>query len=231
MLSPPFLVNTAIVNGVIISGIVVTLFIMWFSLRKYEGYFSEKKLFLSFLAGIAMGFVIIIIEFLTSSASSIVIFLLFPLMEQLSKLMILNHRTFREKKDTPIYGLAVGLGFGSIFVPISTLVFLRGKVPELTFAVVSIIIGLALIFLHGATGSMIGYGIGYMGGERKWYYFFLSVIAVMPVRPIMAIPTGTVYVATSIVLVYGVIIYTYAVSKLLLLALPRKERRLKKSFN
>jgi len=94
----------------------------------------------------------------------------------------------------------------------------------------SIIIGLALIFLHGATGSMIGYGIGYMGGERKWYYFFLSVIAVMPVRPITVIPTGTAYVA-SIVLVYGVIIYTYAVSKFLLLALPRRERRLKKSFN
>ncbi|MCD6411050.1 MAG: protease PrsW [Thermoplasmata archaeon] len=230
MLRPPFLVNTAIVNGVIISSIVVTLFIMWFSLRKFEGYFSEKKLFLSFLAGIAMGFVVIIIEFLTSSASSIVIFLLFPLMEQLSKLMILNYRTFREKKDTPIYGLAVGLGFGSIFVPISTLVFFRGKVPELTFAAMSIIIGLALIFLHGATGSMIGYGIGYMGGERKWYYFFLSVIAVMPVRPITVIPTGTAYVA-SIVLVYGVIIYTYAVSKFLLLALPRRERRLKKSFN
>lgn len=217
----------AITNGVIISGIIITLVILWLSLRRYEGYFSEKKLFLSFLAGMAMGFVVIVIEFLTSEINLLMAILVFPTIEQLSKLMILNYRAYREKRDAPIYGLAVGLGFGAIFVPISALVMIKGQVLDISFILASLLGGLAIIFLHGVTGSMLGYGVCYMDGERRWQYFALSVIATIPVRPILVIPFSIIYMAAVILLAYAVIIYLYATPKLLVLALPRKERRRK----
>lgn len=220
--------DTALTNGVIIAGIVTTLLILWFSLRRYEGYFSEKKLFLSFLAGIAVGFVVVVLEFLTSGVSIVIAIIAFPLIEQLSKLMILNYKVFRGGKDTPIYGLAVGLGFGAIFIPISTLVALKGQTLDIASAVAAFLAGFALIFLHGATGSVVGYGVGYMEGEKKWKYFVLAVLITVPARLILIAPIKTLYVASSILLIYALIFYLYVTFKFLVLALPRKERKRRK---
>ncbi len=186
-------------------GIIPALLLLWFGLRGYEGYYKDKNIFLMFIVGIILGFIIALIELFTASIGVIYI-ILFPILEQMSKVIVLNLGRFHEKRETVIYGLVLGLGFGSIFTPASLLVL--GTQLQDTLTVLLIVVGsIGIIFFQGASGVLVGYGVY---SRKLMRYIFLAVLLEIPL-------TATVFVSEylqrpylqSLIIVYGVIIFWY----------------------
>jgi hypothetical protein len=72
--------------------------------------------------------------------------------------VILNLRQFHEQQSTIIYGLALGLGFGSIYPPTSMIILSQNSISNIDIFLI-LIGSIGLVFLHGATGAIIAYGI------------------------------------------------------------------------
>lgn len=186
-------------------GIIPALLLLWFGLRGYEGYYKDKNIFLLFIVGIILGFIIALIELFTAGVRIFYI-VLFPILEQMSKVIILNLGRFHDKRETAIYGLVLGLGFGSIFTPASLLVL--GTQLQDTLTVLLIVVGsIGIIFFQGASGALVGYGVF---RSRLMRYTVIAILLEVPL-------TATVFISEylkmpylqSLIVVYGVIIYWY----------------------
>ena len=158
-------------------GLIPALFLLYFSLKGYEGHYKDKTVFLTFIIGIALGFIAAFIQSYTF-AFSILYIILLAFLDQLFKTIILNIGRLQEKKETTIYGLSLGLGFGSSFTPfliiaVSSLLDIQ-DVTRLTLIAIG---SLGLILYHGATGAYIGYGI-YIGKLTK--HLFTAIILQIP---------------------------------------------------
>ena len=150
-------------------GIIPALILLYISLKGYEGHYKDKFVFLSFVAGIVAGFISVLVETFTM-AVGIFFIILFPVLEQLFKTIILNIGRLQGKKETVIYGLSLGLGFGSIFTPFS-MITVQFQAGESMYLIISAVIGsVGIILLHGATGICIGYGI-YTRKLSKYFIF------------------------------------------------------------
>jgi len=208
-------------------GIIPALILLYISLKGYEAYFKDKTIFLTFVAGIIAGFISVIIE-TYGSGIGVLFIVLFPIIEQLFKTIILNIRRFQKKKETTIYGLSLGLGFGSIFTPFSMIT--SNISTTNSYLIIIVIIGsIGIILLHGATGVCIGYGV-YYGKLQK--YFLLAIILHIPI-------TGLIFLTSFLkieylqigLIIYGLIIYWYItkniMSKILLQQKSRKRGNIK----
>jgi len=201
-------------------GIIPALILLYMSIKGYEGYFKEKLMFLTFVVGLIIGFITAVFEILTSKVGILFIFL-FPLLEQLFKTIILNLRRFQEKQETTIYGFCLGLGFGSVFTPAS---LIMGKYQTADIAFFLALLGtLGLIFFHAASGTFIGYGV-YAGKLPR--YLTLSIALQLPITSVVYITNlfDAGYLQISLV-VYGIIIYWYAIKKILPRILAEGQRR------
>jgi len=164
-----------------------------------------------------------LIELFTLTAGVLII-ILFPVLEQILKTMILNVGRLHGRKETVIYGLSLGLGFGSIFTPVS--IILANIQTESILLLASIILGsIGIILVHGATGVIIGYGV-FIGKLMKNYVFAL----------ILHIPVTIWFFLTGIykieflqvcLILYGLVIYWYATKKIIPQILNRNQRRKK----
>jgi hypothetical protein len=125
-----------------------------------------------FIIGIFTGFIIAVIQ--SQIVFTIELVVLYPFIEQIVKTSILNLRRFHDKKEIVLYGLSLGLGFGSIYPPAS-LLLLSSEINS-TFSLVLILTGsIGLVFLHGVTGAMIGFGI-YQQKLPKYYLFAVLIL-------------------------------------------------------
>lgn len=146
------------VSGVI--GFAPAIFLLYILLRRYEGLFEEKYVFISFGVGMVLGMIITVFH-LISEYSLLVFVVLFPLLEELAKLVILNMPRLKLKHETVYYGAGLGLGIGSMaIIAIAFKVFTEypetlGN-PQTYFDLVLLSFNFCL--LHSATGVMIGYG-------------------------------------------------------------------------
>ena len=149
-------------------GIIPALFIMYICLKGYDNYYKEKNVFLIFVAGIFMGFVssfvqygMIPLETYAIFPTTIIFIISFPIIDQLAKTIVLNIGRFQQKKETPIYGMSLGLGFGSSFTPIMLIVASASNIISNDFYVLGTIAlgSLGLILFHAGTAIYIGYGI------------------------------------------------------------------------
>jgi len=204
-------------------GIIPALILLYISLKGYEGYYKDKNIFLTFVAGIVAGFVTILLEIYTGIIGPIYI-ILFPIFEQLFKTIILNISKLHRIKDTVVYGLSLGLGFGSIFIPLSIITF--NIQPGDSYLLVFVIIGsIGIILFHGATGTLIGYGV-YSGNLLK--YFILSVLLHLPVTGWFFITDyyNVEYLQIGLI-IYGLIIYWYITTKIMPRILMQRTRRRK----
>ena len=202
-------------------GIIPALFLLFISLKGYDGHYKDKNIFLTFIAGIIAGFIAALIELSTVTAGFVII-VLYPVIEQLLKTMILNIGRLQNKSETTIYGLSLGLGFGSIFTPVS-LIAASIQIAD-SIVVVSVIIGsIGIILFHGATGVVIGYGI-YQGKLVK--YFIFSVLLHLPITGWFFITSyfNIEYLQICLV-IYGVIVYWYATMKIMPKILTEGEGR------
>lgn len=150
-------------------GFAPAIALMFYTLRNYtypaveRPFFDDRKVFFMFAVGIMVGVVLAAIEYIFSSTDigSLMLYaVLFALMEELAKFVILNMRRFLQKLDTTFYGVTLGLGigsttgFGAVFF---TLHALNGQVGVLDY-VFLVLLAIQLVLLHGATTTTIAIG-------------------------------------------------------------------------
>ncbi|KYK27712.1 protease PrsW [Thermoplasmatales archaeon SG8-52-1] len=194
-------------------GIIPALILLFISLKGYEGYYKEKLIFLTFVVGLIIGVITVVIETYTAEIG-IYFIILFPILEQLFKTIVLNIGRFHGKNETPVYGLSLGLGFGSIFIPSSlVLLNIQGVFDNLSIAL-SIIGSIGIILIHAATGVCIGYGV-YQYSLIKYVLF--AIILYIPVTALTFISTYVeiVYIQLAI-FPYGIILYWYITTRIMI---------------
>ncbi|MFH1101902.1 MAG: protease PrsW [Methanobacteriota archaeon] len=215
--------NILVPQASLILGIIPALLLMYISLKGYENLYKEKTIFLTFIVGIIIGVISIIIE-IVSIGVGIFFIVLFPVLEQLIKTIVLNLRRFHAKKETVIYGFTLGLGFGTISTPFFLIT--AGTIQNY-FSLVFIFIGsLGMILLQSATGIVIGYGVY---TRKLGTYLIYSILISIPVTGFIFITTWikTEYLQVGIV-IYGAIIYWYITTRVLPQILPDHRRKKRK---
>lgn len=202
-------------------GIIPALIILYIGLKGYEGHYKDKLIFLTFIAGLIIGFIVAIIEIFSREIPPFFYILLFPVLEQLSKTIILNIRRFQEKQETTIYGLSLGLGFGSVFTPAAIIL---GNYQEVNLSFAAAIIGsFGMILFHAATGIIIGYGVY---AHKLLTYVTMTILIQFPITAIIAFTNllNIGYLQISLV-IYGIIVYWYATQKIMIRILAEGLRR------
>jgi len=214
-------------------GVIPALIVLYYSLKEYEGLYKDKTIFLTFVLGIIIGFVAAFVQSLTFfSLISIVLICLF---DQLLKTIILNIGRFQQKIETPIYGLCLGLGFGSSFTPFYIIAFSRLITTQSTILILVAIGSFGIILFHGATGAYIGYGI-YAG--KLFKYLIKAILFQIPLNfliGLLIITADPADVAITSILVfsiilYGAIIFWYVFKKIIPQILSKTIRRKKASI-
>ena len=198
-------------------GIIPALVILYLSLKGYEGQYKDKHVFLTFAIGIILGFIVALARLLINPLPLLIVFIiLFAFFEQLFKTIILNVGRLQEKRETTIYGLSLGLGFGSVFTPF--LLIAGGTSIEASYYFVSLVsIGaIGIILFHGATGAYIGYGIC---SGKLTKYLIIAIILQLPFNALidMARFYPNIYFPhfQIILLLYGVLIFLYVFKKIM----------------
>ena len=202
-------------------GIIPALIMLYIGLKGYEGYFKDKIIFLTFIVGIIIGFIAAVIELFTRDVGLIFYIVLFPVLEQLFKTIVLNIRRFQEKQATTIYGLSLGLGFGSVFTP-ATIIMGNYQAVDLVF--ISAVVGsFGIILFQAASGAMIGYGIY---TSKLTRYLTIAILLQLPITVLFFVTNllRVGYLQISIV-VYGIVVYWYATKKIMPRILAESQRR------
>lgn len=158
---------------------------LWYLLKRYEDYFEDSRVFLALIFGFFGGLFAIFMEMTAfpfahpqfieamGVATAFAFFVgAYAFFETGCKTVVLGMKRFRNRKDTPYYGAAMGLGFGAMmalgFVAINlnavdanaaaqniTASSIAYSTPSfLTMASVP----LGAIFVHGAAGVFVGKG-------------------------------------------------------------------------
>lgn len=220
-----------------IAGFAPPLFLLYYTMKDYtyprvkEPFFDDSKIFKFFALGIALGMVIFALEewggTLTSSDSIILLVVLFAILEEAMKLVILNFPRFQRKVDTAFIGLALGLGIAMTFTfatVYSTLLDVDDPGP---FEMIAFsLLGLQSVFLHGSTTTLIG--IGVVRGDVKGY--FVEALLIHVGYSLLMIPffnLGEPWNVMGLGAASAIVVYEYVkVHRLSLPALIKDAKRL-----
>ncbi len=199
-------------------GIAPALALMYWSLRSYtypkvkQPFFDDRVVF----TYLAIGLVIGVVVYATQSffdMSFLLFALLFAVLEEMIKLVLLNLRRFRGKLDTQFYGLTIGLGiggamgFGAVFQSMPVLNFGETSVAVLN-AIILVVLAVQFSLLHGATGAIIGVGVA---RSKPFSYFSQAVLYHLAFNLLMIgfyLPLATpfnyiAFVAATVIVVYA----------------------------
>ena len=149
------------IQAILFLGIIPALILLYISLKGFEGVYKDKSLFLVFVIGIIMGVASasfrIIIPFIPLLITTIAVF---AFLDQLMKTILLNLPRLQRKKETVLYGLALGLGFGSSYTPYMIIIG-SSQIPDSTLSLIALVIfgSIGYILVHGSTAALLGYGI------------------------------------------------------------------------
>ncbi len=208
-------------------GIIPALLVLYIVLKGYEGMYKDKIVFLTFVVGIILGFIAAVVRSFTLPGIIAYIVLL-AFFEQLLKTIVLNMRRFQRKQETTIYGLSLGLGFGSVFTPF-LIVAGSASITGGTTVFAAIAIGsLGIILFHAAMGAFIGYGI-YEGKLLK--FLFIAIGLQLPFNALMDwsrfYPNAYFFYAQIALVFYGLFVFWYVVKKVMpqLLVKGKKRKR------
>ncbi len=215
------------IQAVLFLGIIPALVLLFISLKGYEGYYKDKSIFLSFVMGIILGVIVAVVRLLINPQPFLIIFIvLFAFFEQLIKTIILNIGRLQYKKETTIYGLSLGLGFGSSFTPFLIIaISLTGKIT-LTSLIIIVIGSIGFILFHAASGAFIGFGI-FSGKLTR--YLLTAILLQLPFNVIIDLsrfyidPNFAYYQAGLVI--YGAIFFIYVIKKVMPKILTQDERR------
>ena len=202
-------------------GIIPALLFLLISVRGYEGFLKQKNIFLAFIGGIIIGFVAAVLEIYTGDVP-IYIILVYPIFEQFFKTIILNIGRLQEKRETVIYGLTLGLGFGAVSTSAS---IMRGTISAGDYLSLGLVVfgSFGIIMLQGATGVLIGFGV-YKKELMKWVIFAI-ILQIIYNTGVMIIQPLSNFIIVIYLFVFGVIIYWYATKKIMPRILLESQRR------
>ena len=205
------------IQGLLFVGIIPALIILFFGLKGYDGYYKDKSIFLTFVIGIMFGVIAAVLRLYLSPLPFLIIYIvLFAFFEQLLKTIVLNIGRLQLKKETTIYGLSLGLGFGSSFTPFLVVVGSLSGHTSLEFLSLVILGSIGFILFHSATGAYIGYGI-FSGKMTR--YLLIAILLQLPFNAISDLtrfyldPKFPYYQAGLVI--YGAIIFGYVFLKVM----------------
>ena len=218
-------------------GIIPALILLYISLKGYEGHYKDKTIFLTFIIGIVLGFIAALVLFFTFKGfEGIIIFIiLLAFFDQLFKTIVLNLGRLQEKTGTPIYGLSLGLGFGSSFTPFLIIAVSSSFTSDVYVLSLIAIGSLGIILFHGATGAYIGYGV--LSG-RLTKYLLTAVIIQLPFNFILGMTIlysrpNSLNIQLGLVIgliFYGSIVFWYVIKKIMPQILTKSMRRKRSSI-
>lgn len=229
-------------------GFVPAMYFMFHSLKKYEHFLNDRKLFLSFGGGF---FVAIIAGFFEmvgifslnykhfedngipeSPAISYAFVSIFgiAIVHEAVKTMVLNHPKFLGKKDTLYYGSSLGFGFAAMYVYI---VVIWGRMEgdiALSDFTYDVILLIGLILLHGSFGMIIGYGCSIFKTKRFFIYATILHVILNLVIFFRWLEYINQPVLAFFVLAYGGFLYLYMYQNILPIALTEKQKSVRRRF-
>ena len=138
------------------------------------------------------------------------------------KTIILNIGRLQEKRETVIYGLTLGLGFGSV----STLAsIIMGPLSSGDYYSLGLTIfgSIGIIMLQGATGVLIGFGV-YKRELTKWVIISILLQVSFNFGMVIVQVIQKSFVVFYL-FAYGLIIYWYATRKIMPRILIESQRR------
>jgi|APFre7841882724_1041349.scaffolds.fasta_scaffold11802_5 hypothetical protein len=165
-------------------GIAPALALMYWTLKGYtypaveKPFFDDRKIFGLLAVGMVLGVGIFTVQ-QYFPLEMVLYALLFAVVYELVKLLVLNLKRFSRKLDTPFYGLVIGLGMGSTVAfgyawsVILTLAS-AGEVPNLRDYAILVVLGVQLCLLNGSTGAVIGIGVT----KGQSFGFFANAVLV-----------------------------------------------------
>jgi RsiW-degrading membrane proteinase PrsW (M82 family) len=134
----------------------------------------------------------------------------------------LNIGRLQEKRETVIYGLTLGLGFGAVSTSASIMMGTISAGDYLTLGLV-IFGSFGIIMLQGATGVLIGFGV-YKKELTKWVILAVIIQIIYNTGVIIVQPLS-IYFIVIYLFVFGAIIYWYATKKIMPRILLESQRR------
>lgn len=231
--------------------IVPAFAILFVSYGPYDGFFKDNILFLFFIGGILVGFVLAFFEFLLLRPRDPVylvpmVLVGVPLVEQMAKLVVLNRKKYRSEREATFYGGSFGLGVGVMAVLFHSQVDIRLTAYRDLGAIAADpgplaylgVVGVAVLLAQFATGLIVGDAV------RRQVLRVPMVVAVGALVPLQLLlfeftaglgagrgSEGVLYL--PLMVAYSAALAWWAHSKLLPQALPpdaqRKRRRIKRA--
>ncbi|MDD1772821.1 MAG: hypothetical protein LUQ09_07865 [Methanomassiliicoccales archaeon] len=196
-------------------GVGPALALMFYTLRDYtypkieRPFFDDRKLFLMLAIGMVIGVIAYVVQSYFN-LGYLLFALLFAVLEELIKLVVLNMPRFNRKLDTAFYGYAFGVGigstmaFGTVFYTISQ----YDSMGALEWAA-TIILALQMVLLHSSMGALIGTGAA--RGE-VWGYFAQAALVHIGFNLLMAVPLNVdnIYISwVGVILASLLVVYYY----------------------
>ncbi|MCL2142742.1 MAG: hypothetical protein FWH44_00555 [Methanomassiliicoccaceae archaeon] len=199
-------------------GLGAALFLMYFVLRKYtypaveQPFFSDPSFFGLFTVGLIAGTVIFAFyTFFQESWSSILIAILFAMVFELAKLVVLNLKRYHGKSDTMFYGFGLGIGIGGAFA-FGLMFYVSTWADELLESgmdiaswIVFAVIAVQTVILHSATGMTIGEGIA----RRRPFEFLLQALIISVAYQLLM---SQVFAGNSELTIYAFLILSFLLS-------------------
>jgi hypothetical protein len=198
-------------------GFGAALGLIYIVLRKYtypaveQPFFSDPSFFKLFTVGLIAGTGIFVgYTFFQPSWSSIFIALLFAMVFELAKLVVLNLKRFHGKSDTVFYGFGLGVGvgcsfaFGFVFYASSWAIELLGS-ADITMWILFAVISIQTVILHSATGMTIGEGIA----RRRPFEFLLQALIIGVAYQLLM---SQVWAGNSDMMTYAFLILSFLVA-------------------
>ena len=183
--------NDMFIAGAI--GFAPAMLLMFYTLKNYtypvveRPFFDDRKVFAMFAVGIVIGVVLSSVNylFMSGGAESLILFaILFALLEELTKFVILNMKRFLQKLDTTFYGVTFGLGMGSTTgfgAAFFALTALNGTGGPLDY-IFLVLLAVQLVLLHGATATTIAIG---SARGNPWPFLIQAVMVHLAINLLM----------------------------------------------
>jgi uncharacterized protein (DUF983 family) len=200
-----------------IIGFGAALGLIYIVLRKYtfpaveQPFFSDPTFFKLFTVGLVAGTARFVgYTFFQPSWGNIIIAVLFAVVFELVKLVVLNLKRFHGKSDTVFYGFGLGVGvgcafaFGFVFYA-STQAINFGIGTDITMWVFFAIISIQTVILHAATGMTIGEGIA----RRRPFEFLLQALIIGVAYQLLM---SQVWMNNSEFMIYAFLILSFLVA-------------------
>jgi hypothetical protein len=229
-------------------GAVPALLLMFYMLRPFEGLYSDRSTFNSFVVGMAIGVVAGVMHVaidpfaMLSPLVAIPIFVIgFAVFDQFLRVVLWNSPRFSGKMETTFYSTAFGLGYASMLVALWFYRSFTHPSIEINAWVVAAYLAASFAFavVHGSTGMLVGFGasigevwrFAFLGVGMQavlnflWYLALIS--SIYTPEGVLAVWEMTV-IAMAIAAAYGIFVLRWTMGRVVPELLPKETMRMRR---